>query len=490
VESEFKAAGPPSRSIAAVALVVAALGCVPDPPETAEQRSTWPRPRNVIFIVIDALRADHLGAFGYERDTTPHLDRLAEEGFVFSRAYSASSWTLPAVASYMTSVYPTVHGLTRAPTDDVFLALPDGFTTLAESLRAHGLRTAAITSQPWISDRTGLTQGFDESRWVAHASLPDESRILADELIEWVDLHQDEPFFLYAHFMGPHSPYDVPSEHTGRFTAGLEVPASVAEFHRLYEFESESDAYRTIVEQARRDGLTRDDVEYLRAEYDEKLAFTDASIGHLLGHMRDRGVLDESLVIVTADHGEAFYEHGTIFHGQHLYEEIVRVPLILRLPGGLEESRRIDEIAELIDLYPTIHELLGLPIPDGILGESLVPVLHGEPSDGVAFAEGFGFKVVTPGWSSFYDYADSLHVPGSAVVREMYELSVDPFEQENRAHSAGGAPTAAHLDLVARLWGEIGGIAKRYPDGHDTVELDTEAIEKLKSLGYLGGTRD
>jgi arylsulfatase len=465
------------RSIAPVAIVVVLASCAGGAPEP---------PRNVIFIVIDAFRADHMGALGYGRGTTPNLDEFASRGLLFTRAYSAASWTLPSLASYMTSVYPAVHGVRRPPNAPDHLALPREFLTLAESLRANGLRTASITSQPWMSKAMGLVQGFDEARAVSHASAPGEAGILTKELIAWLRQNRESPFFLYAHFMGPHSPYDVPSEFTGRYTGGRPVPETVAEFHRLYEFESEAVAYQEIVDRAREGGLVPADVEYMRDEYDEKLAYTDARVGELLDELETLGLLDDSIVLVTADHGEAFYEHGTIFHGQHIHEELVRVPLIIHLPGELAKPARIDEVVELIDLYPTIHELLGIPVPVAIQGRSLIPVLEGGAGDGVAFAEGHGFKVVTGGWSSYYFYNDSLNTTAGIEVEELYDLRCDPFELVDLSDEEPAA-VERHRELAFEIWREI--LDLRYGGAYQNpaAEFDEEQIEKLRSIGYLGG---
>jgi arylsulfatase len=443
-------------------------------------------PRNVILIVVDAMRADHMGAYGYHRDTTPNLDRFASRGTRFNRAYSSASWTLPSIASLMTSVYPEVHGLRRPPTESDASSLSGEFLTLAESLHAAGLRTASITSQPWISDRTGLTQGFDEVRTVSHASAPGEARVLTEALLGWLAVHGEQPFFLYAHYMGPHSPYDVASGYSGRFTGGLEIPSAVEEFHRIYEQRSEVDAYRLISQRAREGGLDGEAVDYLRAEYDEKLAYTDQWLGTLFRHLEESGRLDDSLLIVTADHGEAFYEHGTIFHGQHLYEELVRVPLIVHLPGLSGARSHSDQVVELIDLYPTIHDALNLPLPAGILGESLVPVMQGGPSDGLALAEYYGFKVITPRWSSFYEYSDRMHLRSGFAISELYDLESDPGERRNLAFSRPDE-VDRQAEIAYRLWGRLSEASRQRPLSPEPIELDDDTIEKLQSLGYLTG---
>jgi arylsulfatase len=481
-----------NRTILAIvaALAASSMACTrrADAPVPADRDPA--RPSNVIFLVLDALRADHVGALGYRRDTTPNLDALARRGILFTRAYSASSWTLPSVASLMTSVYPSVHRLTRPPNDPVHDALATEFLTLAESFRDQGFATASITSQPWVSDSTGLTQGFDEARTVASASVPGEPCLLARALIDWLRQPRARNFFLYAHFMGPHSPYDVPSAFTGRYTAGRPVPATIEEFHRLYEFESEAQAYRQISDRAKEEGLTAEDIAYLEDEYDEKLAATDACLAELFEELERGRVFDDTVVLVTADHGEAFYEHGTIFHGEHVHEELVRVPLIVRLPGDGWKPARIDGVVELIDLYPTVHELLGLPIPPHVQGRSLVPLMRGGPGDGVAFCESDEFKVVTPAWSSFYRYNQSLHLSSGFVATKLYDLVADPLERHDLAGSAGRVIAAAqrHREAAFDVWQGILAARTGLDFRATEARLDEETETGLRSLGYLGET--
>jgi arylsulfatase len=441
-----------------------------------------PRAENAIFIVIDALRADHVGVYGHRRPTTPGLDRFARRSVVFDRAYSATSWTLPSLASYMSSVYPSVHEVRNAPNRADHSALSDEFLTLAESLAAHGLHTAAVTAQPWISDRTGLTQGFETVRTVSDPADPREAAELTDMLVEWLDREAEPPFFLYAHYMGPHSPYEAPEGHAGRFTRELEPSALVQEFDELYRAHDPFEAYRMIVARAAEGGLSPADVAYLKARYDEKLAYVDTQVDRFLQELERRGLMDTSVVVVTADHGEAFNEHGTIFHGQHLHEEVLRVPLIAHIPG--REPARIDSLVELIDLYPTFHEALGFEVPPRIQGTSLLPLLRGEPGDGIVFAEGFGFKIVTQGWSSLHPYSMTLHRAETIEFDGLYDLDADPFEQRDRTDSEPQI-VRRHRELAASIWSEMHDVRELWSARSRPAELDDETRERLESLGYL-----
>ena len=459
-------------------LTLACSGATESPVESA------PRPTNVIMIVVDTLRADRLGARGYPRAVTPNLDRLVAESAFFDQAYSATSWTMPSLASYMTGVYPSVHGLLKAPHDVDQNALPDEFITLAEALRNAGMRTAAITAQPWISQRTGLTQGFDEVRTVSDAADPHEARELTFALIEWLEQNRAAPFFLYAHYMGPHAPYNAPEPYRGRYTRDLQLTDVVRGFHEAYATSNQVQAYAEITGIAEEDGLSRQDVAYLTAEYDEKVAFTDAQLGVLFVWLRESGLLDETLLIVTADHGEAFFEHRTIFHGQNLHQELLHVPLILRLPGEGATARRIHRVAELIDIYPTILALLDEAPQSHIQGRSLLPLLQGGAGDGIALGECFGFRVTTDGWSSYHDYIPNPEDEGAIGTRALYDLVSDPLEQRELSATRPDV-VERHQQRARQLWIEMGRSAEFWQAQVDPARIDDEAERRLRSLGYL-----
>jgi choline-sulfatase len=469
------------RRLYAIGVVLVTLACSGSTQAPNEGRN---RPKNVIMIVVDTFRADHLGALGHHRDTTPNLDQLAAESVLFTQAYSATSWTMPSLASYMTGVYPSVHRLLKAPHDIDQNALSEEFVTLAEALRDAGLRTASITAQPWISERTGLTQGFDEVRTVSNAADPNEARELTAEVIEWLEQSGDTPFFLYAHYMGPHAPYDAPEGYRGRYTRDLPLTDVVQGFHQAYATESQVRAYAVITGKAADEGLSDQDIAYLEAEYDEKLAFTDAQLGNLFSWLRDSGLLEETLVIVAADHGEAFFEHQTVFHGQHLHQELLHVPLIMRLPGSSASSLRVNAVAELIDIYPTILELLGAAAPPHIQGRSLMPLVQGGPGDGIALGECFGFRITTDGWSSYHDYIPNPEDEGAISTRALYDLMNDPLEQ--REVSADRRDVIARHERMARqLWIEMGRSAEYWQAQILPAGLDEDTERRLRSLGYL-----
>ncbi len=312
-----------SLSLSWLALLLALAGCAREEPT---------RPPNVVIVVLDAARADHFGAYGYERDTTPHFDALARESVVFDRAISNASFTVPTVASLFAGQPPAQVGVMEF---DVILE-PE-VVTLAESLRAQGYRTAAFTENPLIRPGRGFDQGFDEYR-----KLLDMREVLSSDVIDlsgsrehirematWTDeAAASGPFFLYAHLLRPHSPYRALPEHAGRFSR----PGRS-------EFTGGTREIKKWTRHAHK--LPRHDLEHLIDLYDENLVSADALLGELVEHLRSAERLDETILLVLSDHGEAFGEHGLLLHGNQVHGEDIRIPLLIRFPPsmGIEPGR-------------------------------------------------------------------------------------------------------------------------------------------------------
>jgi arylsulfatase A-like enzyme len=349
---------------------------------------------SVVMIVIDTLRADALGTYGYNRATDPRLRALAAEGVVFECVRVASTWTKPSTASILTGLHPSVHGAVFH--DET---LPPEAETLAEILRVAGHRTGAFSANPWISPTFGFGQGFDrfevrrpsvlgsgtligKAVFTARLSFrnamtgllyralrsyerlvpshgetfEDEPSgdLLTDRAMAWLD-GGEGPFFLYLHLMEPHAPYTPPSPFAGRFDPGGPGPAP-----------DRYPAYSGMLPWDEGSPLVPDALARLRAAYDGEVATADAAVGRLLGELDRRGLLDDALVCVTADHGEEFYEHRAWGHGHSLHPEVVRVPWILRLPGRAHAGRRVAGAVSSVDIAPTLLDLLGIVLPDPV----------------------------------------------------------------------------------------------------------------------------
>ena len=331
--------------------------------------SSEPPPQRVLLISIDTCRADHLSLYGYPRETSPTLERLASDGVVFDQALVQVTDTVPSHASLFTSRYPFVHGAANG------VALREEFLTLAELLGRNGLGTAAFVSgYTMTAADSGLDQGFqtydDELTQAGGptAKLPNERPAdeTAERALAWLDRHAAEGFFLFVHFFDPHGLYQPPEPYDRMFEAESPQPFLLP-MNRIPPYariENENDANVYI------------------SRYDGEIRFVDDQIARLVDALERHGVLDDTLIVVTADHGESLTEHGFFFaHGWRLFEPSMHVPLLIRYPSGLPRGRRVDGIAQSIDVMPTLLELLGIDAPAEIDGVSLMPLIDGrEPA--------------------------------------------------------------------------------------------------------------
>jgi arylsulfatase A-like enzyme len=323
-----------------------------------------PRVPSLILISLDTLRADHLGAWGYARKTSPNLDAFMREGLVFERAFAPSSWTTPSHATLLTGEHPSVHGA-GGPLGH---RLQSRFTTLAELLRRRGHLTAAFTEGAAVAAQLGFHQGFD-----SYANGPGEhpqpagtaERTFA-RAARWLERHGDRPFLLFVHTYEIHWPYRAPAPYADLFREDEIEPldprdAQDAEFLR----QSLTDAQKASVV----------------AAYDAGIAYTDAVVGRFLAQLREHGVLDRAIVVIFSDHGEAFWEHGNTTHALTLYEEELRVPLFIRLPGADPPRGRIERQVALADVFATAVDLLGLDHEVPTDSESLRPLWEADAGE-------------------------------------------------------------------------------------------------------------
>ncbi len=305
---------------------------------------------NVVIVSVDTLRADHVGAYGYDRPTTPHLDVLATRAVVFEDAISQSAWTRPAHASMLTGLYPSEHGIVGVAGRPM---LPPSLPTLATVLRGHGYRTAAFTGGANLSAHFGYDRGFDVYRSPGRRFENSHPEVRA-----WLG-ENPEPFFLFLHGFDVHRPYrSLPAD---REALGL-TGARARGMQRLCRQRALPSALAPHI-----------------AEYDAAIHRADRSLGALFGVLRDLGLDERTVVVVTSDHGEEFLEHGSCFHIRSLYRETVRVPLVVAVPG-LRPRRVPGVVPASASIAPTVLDLLGL---DGLPGPSLVSLLRGQarPAD-------------------------------------------------------------------------------------------------------------
>jgi arylsulfatase A-like enzyme len=439
--------------------------------ETPHARQTaGPSTPNVVVLLVDTLRADRLGCYGAHPSPSPTLDRVAADGLLFVDAVSQSSWTMPSVASLMTGLHPHSHGILGgraggdedAPNDHELLA--DPIVTWAEEAAQAGVTTVGISANPLVSRATNMTQGFEtfvELPWSAKGMNWATATAVNRTFLRWLERNRSYRFVAYLHYMEPHDPYTPP------VTWSRELPADIAPaLARGW--------IRDTANQINWHGgalLPADQIAYLRRLYDGEIHAWDTALSELLAALAELGVRDHTVLVITADHGEEFQEHGHLAHGGHLYEESIHVPLVIAGPG-IAPGRRSEQV-QGIDLFPTLAGIVGIPTAPGLAGHDLLaqPIARpaiietgrgiapdGSPMPLVAVRDG-GWKLIQ---------APAL---GRA---ELYDVRRDPGEHDDR-HGAEEGARLAHWLVDA-------------PAGPPppTPPNDNPALhERLRALGYV-----
>jgi arylsulfatase A-like enzyme len=411
------------------------------------------RRRVLIWISQDALRPDHLGSYGYQRPTSPRFDRLARESVLFERAASAASWTLPALASQFASRYPSYHGATRP--DRAIGEHP----TLFEVLARAGFTVLGVTGNLFVSAEFGTARGFDVLRF-APEDAAQANRLLLDALDQW----PGGDLALFVHYMDPHSHFDPPPP-----------------FDRLFDPDYDGEVNGRNFYQRR---LPPRDVEHVKALYDGEIAWTDRQLGALLDALAAGGLAHDALVVLSADHGEELQDHGGWTHSQTLYEEVLRIPLAIRLPGLA--PRRVPQPVSSVDVAPTILDAFGIPAPPSFQGRSLLGLMRGQAREGrPIFAEtehthGARIHKLALRDGRFKYVLETLRGdPALPVVREsLYDLASDPRERAPLPASERHERfREAARGFLARARLEAG--------GERSVRLPADVEEGLRALGYV-----
>ena len=423
--------------LAALGLVLAGCGLFETPPP------------NVLLISVDTLRQDHVGCYGYRIVRTPNIDRLSQEGFTFDDAIASIPLTLPSHSSVLTGLYPMSHGVR----DNSRFRLSLEFETLAEILSQNGYHTGAFVGSFVLDSRYGMDQGFDlyddDMTGGSQASafmFPERTAdAVTESAIEWLKQAR-RPFFAFVHYYDPHMPYEPP----GRYLAAC-----------------------------------RD------RPYDGEIEFADAEIGRLLAHLDVRGLTENTIIIFMSDHGEGLGDHNEEAHGILVYESTLRVPLIIRLPedsdllGKAETPVRIPDSVELVDIFPTVLDMVGIDVGGQVDGRSLVPLIEGGslPPD-VGYFESL-YPYFAYRWSQLKGVRLSKWKYILAPTEELYDVSVDPGELRNLVDAE--PETAAQMRVaLARM------LEREKPPGEaSAVTMSAEEVRKLRALGYVaGGTTD
>lgn len=488
-----------ARALAGGCVLVAAAGTLaswraqseselPIPAGTAAASGTG---AHVVLITVDTLRADRVSTHGYARPTGRHLDRLAKTSLVFNRAVSPSTWTFPGHVAILTGKLPRRLGLgadghdPNTDPDGPRMRVAGGVETLAEILSRAGYDTAAfVANAAYLTRFWGFDQGFalyDDRAfrgmgyepgvnaiwklsplvfdWLTKPYRPAE--VVNETVFRWLQSRGTAPFFLFVNYMEPHEPYAPPSPYDRRFDGRdlfLRSPA------------------RAILAGTRT--LSAEERRHFDALYDGEVAYADAAIGSLLERLEDLGLYDDSLIIVTSDHGEFLGEHDLFGHGYGPYDPIHRVPLIIKLPGA-RHGRVVDEWVQTTDVFPTVLRELSIPVPDGIDGEVLPdidhPVVIEQPPNSILSQYGERFLV---SYRGIYD-GDWKLIAFTDGSSELYNLDVDPLETEN--------VVSEHPEIAARLMRALTDFLDSVPRDAAGVEpavVDEDALDQLRALGY------
>jgi arylsulfatase A-like enzyme len=460
---------------------------------------------NVLIYLIDTERPDHTSLYGYARDTTPFLKKLGERALVFEDCQVQAPRTKQSIASLMTSLYSYTHGLIYN-----YDTIPKGAATLAQQLRAAGYITASVVANPFAGRISGLDRGFDYlEEWAvvqryrtdAHDRATD-SEAVNKILFPWLEQHRDEPFFLYAHVTDPHAPYRPPAGFEEKFANPAETP----EFDRDYKSLGGKNPYAggTVISRAgcKQAGVNPDHfIRRAMDRYDGEILHNDWSLEQLVNKLKQLGILDNTLIVVVSDHGEEFWEHGWTSHGHSLYQELTNGVFLMWNPKLIPTPKRVREPVQLIDLMPTVLDLVGAPIPGVVEGQSLAPFVKGQPFQRRGpvmtsrFADPEAKKVgFVP--ENRIDAIALLDANWKLIYREKgKEVGVSKVELYDRRSDRGDTKNVAaqNPQQVGRMTSEIG----KWLDAQKQIKsflgrgaqatMDAKTLEQLRSLGYLGG---
>lgn len=465
------------RRLASPALIiVAAVAAIAAFLLVRHMVSNRPPKTNVVLLLLDTVRSDRLGCYGGDKGLTPEIDGLAAEAVLFENAFSQSPWTLPSVATIFTGRYPIQHG--AGGHLGAFRMLGEDAVTLAEIFQKAGAVTGAVTNVMFLTERFGMAQGFE----TVDSTEPQNNNLLrragptTRAALSWLEARGERPFFLFVHYFDPHLTYDPPQPYRRRFADPRDAESGDILFGTVSD-----------IVQFRRGALNlgRDKIKRLELLHDGEVAYLDSQVGELLEGMSSMGLDGNTVVVVTSDHGEEFGEHGGFEHGHTLYDELLRVPLIIRMPAasaaaGLsgKTGLPVPTVVRLIDIAPTLCELAGLGTESAFTGRSLVQLMAGGGGpDRPVLSEGNMWGPSGVAWRSG---GFKLIRPSPSIPYRLFDLAADPGELED--------VSAARSQLRSRMAGDLELILRNIRsrgDGGRPPRLTREDMDRLRSLGYL-----
>lgn len=449
-------------------LALAALGT------TCGGSADRPPAPNVLLISIDTLRADHLAAYGYHRETSPALTRAAARGVRFTDAYSQAPSTVPTHASMFTGRLPIEHGVFGYQQ-----RLGDEELTLAEHLGDHGYRTFAIASSIRFILDSGFSQGFDDYHLLTGLKKNQRSSAATEHALKQIEEAGDEPFFGFIHYFDPHAPYAPPAPYATRYHPGIPQvkPRQTPRYLKVYD----------TPERPLPEGV----LEYLEALYDASILYLDPQLERLFEGLRELGREDDTVVVITSDHGEEFKEHGGLTHANRLHEEVLRVPLLVIWPDRLAAGAEVERPAQSIDLFSTLCDLLDIPVPEGQTGTSMARYLlrAGDPVTAAQDRRVPRDVILVQhnhrhwGLLATLDRGRFKMISSAISDPTLYHLDTDPMGFEDISEIFPD-----ELVLMEEMGEDIQERARRQKRlSVDRENVSEEELETLRSLGYLGG---
>ncbi len=461
----------------AAALALAWLGC----------RFQPSAPPSIVLISLDTLRADHLSVYGYPKPTSPGLDAFASGAVRFASAHAQATGTIPSHLSLLSSLLPPHFRITRDDGSNTNqpatrLRLPDAVQTLAEALREQGYETLALTDGGTMAPRYGFSQGFDRYEINRPRGLP---RIL-EALPGWLEQRgrlaetpaaDEPPLFLFLHSFDIHEPYDAPEPFARSFSSGS--------FQDFLQTRGYPPVPRALSPRAR--ALGPEDLAEVEGLYDNGIAWADDSVAKLFRLLDAHDLFEDSIVVVLSDHGDEFLEHGGFNHGRTVYQELVHVPLLLRLPGGRHGGRVLEEPVALVDVAPTLLEAAGLPIPASFQGLSLLPFLDGRADPSQLDERPIFFESPrVQGQHGLRQGRWKLIQNRKRGKLELYDLAEDEGEQLDR----GSREVELLEDLLAHLLAwvdemEQQGRREGWMAVRQTGAPSDQQLRRLRELGYV-----
>ncbi len=425
--------------------------------------------RNVLLYLIDTLRTDRLTPYASgTRVQTPNLVRFASGATVFESAHAAENWTKPSVATLLSGLMPWQHTATQGES-----VVPRSVALLPERLRDAGFHTGAFITNGYVSDRFGFGRGWASYRNYLREGRRTEAEHVAADALSWLDRRPaDRPFFLYVHTIDPHVPYRPPAEDLARY--------GDPDYRGRVSFRRDA----LLLEHIKSGRLRLNDADQrqLEALYDGEITYHDRHFGALLRGLEARGLADSTLVIITSDHGEEFWDHGSVGHGHSVWEELLHVPLVVRHPGVAGGAARVGTEASLADVAPTIFASLGLDIPEAFSGRSLLPALRR--------AETGGLEATTSG---FMENWRVVHLEGMKLIQRpghrqrLFDLREDAAEEndlaETRPLTVGILRGRLGMELRRTENGGTRGSMRRHRPRR--TEIDAETAAQLRALGYI-----